>query len=165
MVLARSALGSPSGRAVTANAVTERAVPIRCHSGPVTEVTGVRIPRMNGITERCASKAAPAQANGTLSFPRTFQPGIPTPACAPARNDYAVRCAAMLNSNSFGNERIKGMRFGQAVTECYTFCFHLPPEPPEGTFQQNIQEKSGRNWKIFPVFSQSAEKTGVVRKT
>ena len=35
IISARSAPGSPPGRAVTANAVTERAVPIRCHSEPV----------------------------------------------------------------------------------------------------------------------------------
>ena len=62
------------------NAVTERAVPTRCHSEPVTDVTGVRISRMKGTAYRPAPKISPLyeQSMGGHRSPVPFNRGIPT---------------------------------------------------------------------------------------
>ena len=56
----------------------------RCHSEPVTDITGVRISRMKGTTYRFAPKIPPVyeQSMGGLRSPALFNGEIPTPACA-----------------------------------------------------------------------------------
>ena len=63
---------------VRRKAVTERAAPTRCHSEPVTDVTGVRISRMKGTTYRCTPKIPPisAKAPGGHRSPVPFNGDI-----------------------------------------------------------------------------------------
>ena len=56
----------------------------RCHSEPVTDITGVRISRMKGTTYRFAPKIPPVyeQSMGGHRSPALFNREIPTAACA-----------------------------------------------------------------------------------